>query len=706
MRLLGFDIGRTSRLPAITDAEAEQFVVQQLERMNAVQWKDLESFIENTTGANYDEIKQPVQAFQKTATVYRCLRVIIRNVAVGLEPVDAKGDPVSNKQLETWLAEPFPGMDVVHWLGLIVGKMVLSGGCRLVNLDPARPIEWLPYSLDECQPEASKIYPPPYYKVDQTRYPLKQIVSILDPDPTSLTDATSGVEASTQSWQVGYLANRHQERTLANGAYIPAIMTLKNKTIAPDQYKEFINRVKDNMQTARRSGTIPVFDARFEFDIKELGFKMTDLALPELIRLSKEDIGTAMGVPPALLGDSEARYANFKEQRITFLEDTIQPMQRQIAGVLNKALMPKVGGGAFVRFKESDSYVVRQMWQEQATSMVPAVGRVITANEARERLKLPPKPGGDDLYGNIMEIPYRSSMDEQSDEIPQGEKMRRAATMLLDPKPAKRTRDDELINGRSPEQRAFMWRATALHFDSLTDRYAKDTNKILRGVKAELVKSLEINWETAHTMAYDRVELRKEWEAQRGIAIKRSWAAGGKLGTAEAATVTTGRAVVLSTRDYSFSESALAEVRRRAAYFTELTEDDIFKAIEARIGEGVEGQLSLQQMLDILGDEFMLSPASAERIARTEVIGSLNAGKFDGYKQAGMGGKEWLAVQDDRTRDEHAEADGQAVDIDASFVVGGQLLAYPGDPAGDPGNIINCRCSVLPLAFGASSEEE
>jgi uncharacterized protein with gpF-like domain len=47
--------------------------------------------------------------------------------------------------------------------------------------------------------------------------------------------------------------------------------------------------------------------------------------------------------------------------------------------------------------------------------------------------------------------------------------------------------------------------------------------------------------------------------------------------------------------------------------------------------------------------------------------------------------------------DDHLAADGQVQDIDEPFDVGGEQLMYPGDPAGSPGNTINCRCTVLPV---------
>jgi hypothetical protein len=58
--------------------------------------------------------------------------------------------------------------------------------------------------------------------------------------------------------------------------------------------------------------------------------------------------------------------------------------------------------------------------------------------------------------------------------------------------------------------------------------------------------------------------------------------------------------------------------------------------------------------------------------------------------------KMWVAVLDDHTREAHAEADGQIVNSDEPFEVGGEELMYPGDDSlgASEGNLINCRCDL------------
>ena len=87
----------------------------------------------------------------------------------------------------------------------------------------------------------------------------------------------------------------------------------------------------------------------------------------------------------------------------------------------------------------------------------------------------------------------------------------------------------------------------------------------------------------------------------------------------------------------------------------------------------------------------------ANHIARTETHRVASFANETVAESMGIANtqKEWVAIQDARTRIAHSIASGQKVPLEASFVVGGELLKYPGDPRGSAGNTINCRCAAI-----------
>ncbi len=143
---------------------------------------------------------------------------------------------------------------------------------------------------------------------------------------------------------------------------------------------------------------------------------------------------------------------------------------------------------------------------------------------------------------------------------------------------------------------------------------------------------------------------------------------------------------------------ALIDASRRIVEITETTR----RAINAIVVAGLEQGLSLPQIKKIIMGTTDLGPLNGSlaqrsaRIARTEIISASNAGSLEGALSTGLQfDKQWLATPDERTRADHAEADGQTVDKNAPFLVGGEQLGYAGDPRGSAGNVINCRCTQI-----------
>lgn len=145
----------------------------------------------------------------------------------------------------------------------------------------------------------------------------------------------------------------------------------------------------------------------------------------------------------------------------------------------------------------------------------------------------------------------------------------------------------------------------------------------------------------------------------------------------------------------------LAEVQNRMVR----TPDAVFDAVAGEVAKGAGSGESIptiaQRVEDVLSSTA--TPTWKNRgitVARTEGIGSLNAGRADAHVAVAeeLGGdfeSQWLATIDSRVRPAHAAADGMRVPLGTPFIVGGEPLMQPGDPTGSAGNVIACRCSTL-----------
>lgn len=95
----------------------------------------------------------------------------------------------------------------------------------------------------------------------------------------------------------------------------------------------------------------------------------------------------------------------------------------------------------------------------------------------------------------------------------------------------------------------------------------------------------------------------------------------------------------------------------------------------------------------------------AERIARTELHAARSNAVYASAKMTADAGvpmdKMWNASHDERTRPDHAEADGQVRGMDEPFNIGGEPLMFPGDREhGSARQTIQCRCTATYVERG------
>ncbi|MCF8009634.1 MAG: phage head morphogenesis protein [Halanaerobiales bacterium] len=148
-------------------------------------------------------------------------------------------------------------------------------------------------------------------------------------------------------------------------------------------------------------------------------------------------------------------------------------------------------------------------------------------------------------------------------------------------------------------------------------------------------------------------------------------------------------------------------LRVKEQHFAENVNETTWEGLKGSLIEGVREGESIPDLENRVTDIFDGAKANrSEMIARTEVNGSANLGAYEGYRQTGVvERKTWLSALDERTRPAHRQAHNQTVDMDKNFTVKNESLEYPGDPSGSASNIINCRCTLLPVTEESDERE-
>lgn len=132
----------------------------------------------------------------------------------------------------------------------------------------------------------------------------------------------------------------------------------------------------------------------------------------------------------------------------------------------------------------------------------------------------------------------------------------------------------------------------------------------------------------------------------------------------------------------------------------------------AAVRSGLTQGLTVSKLRSNIKDTFNKSAYEATRIVRTESHRALVEGKVSGMAEAEDLGvkikKMWVASMDSRTRDTHSELDGEKVNLDEDFewiaADGSKVSASGPGLSGNPGEDINCRCSVIEVIEGFEPE--
>lgn len=138
------------------------------------------------------------------------------------------------------------------------------------------------------------------------------------------------------------------------------------------------------------------------------------------------------------------------------------------------------------------------------------------------------------------------------------------------------------------------------------------------------------------------------------------------------------------------------------------------EAVRATMLKAYEAGLSVPDTAKAIQEAMSAaSDARSVLIARTEFVGLTQGASVTAVQiVANATGddylKRWITAPGAEfpRHEEYADLDGQTVPLEGYFDVGGEELAYPGDPDGDPSEVCNCRCDLTYITPKEALEEE
>lgn len=537
---------------------------------------------------------------------------------------------------------------------------------------------------------------------------------------------------AARKWNLALMQNMGK----TSGAWVTDAVLGKNER---DQLEVKIN---EKLAGARNAGKIPVLDAGAKFIPNSVA--PSELDWLKSMQYNAGQIANVFNIAPQLIGDTSATtYNNMEQAKAASYTEAIFPALDKFYSLLTMWLVPmypdladaKGNPTACIYYDKETVEVVQAQIQAQKDAQAERAGKsfmmgAITLNQAQEMLGLPGFGAKGDVFrigavlvpADKLDVYAEQSLTEPAappppvpeplngQPPPPAPGSQPPPTPMPsppspspdgtgnEPPPPGEQADKSLMlawvkeRGQSAERQRAPWYRTVA--DDIQAQLRKEhaavmaaiadatTASAMRKAANAVLANQHDAWDDVLTTLYQDVGGDFAKTAYTEVVQQ--------TGSKSAKALDTG--ALMDDWHTHVVHNLLTQRAAKVKHITETTRD----SIREELAEGVANDETIDQLSTRIDSLYLdqIIPNRSETIARTEVMSASNQASIFGARDTGLDlDKEWIATLDDRTRPDHAAADGQIVGLDEKFIVGGLETDVPGD-TGDPGQDINERCTV------------
>lgn len=482
-----------------------------------------------------------------------------------------------------------------------------------------------------------------------------------------------------------------------------------------------------------------------EVIVNKVGDNMKDMDMVNGRTFLRNAVLEHFGVPREIMGITESsNRATSEAAQYIYAQNVLMPSLLRREEAINEQIIPLFGPDLVWHY---DDIVPRNQEFDKAKALDGWNAGLLTKDEARELLDMPPAAVGGDVYKATF-----SDLFLPADEDPA------EAMSALTPVDGAETAQDggqsvvevEGLEGVAPASDGEGEARETVEIAGLKKQKAaeelkavrlKDAQRLLMQAEREQGRRFEIatakyfreqsNRIAAAVNGTQKAE-RSVWDILLdGVAEYDTDGAGAWFKLDEAERMSLVDAFVLGLIDWSGEESVLASIftplwqesykkgaevasrvygleaiqrpelvsvaklrgGARVRHITQTTQKEISRIVAAGLENG-DGRATIAGQIQ---QEMQTTSARAKTIAAQECNSSLLSGHFDMAKRSGATWKTWHVTNIAVARDSHKALNGKRIPIDATFPNG---CRFPCDPdCGKPEEVVNCHCT-LTVEFG------
>ncbi len=520
------------------------------------------------------------------------------------------------------------------------------------------------------------------YRAKTKKYfPKDEVCHIKTPHPSDDYYGLSYFLPATKIADILALTETWNLKLLQNDMRPPGVLQYEG-TMPKAKADELRHSFEEALSGASNAGRSVILEGGLKW--QSAGMSPREADWLSLIKVYLRQVAAIFDIPSELLGDSENKtYSNMKEARKAFYLETVLPFCDYIVDEFNRSVLPKWIKNAWLEIDRNNIELIQDDLSEKAR-LVGGLG-FLTINEKRAFMGYPPVPGGDVIIGSLSDVALLSSSES-----------------------TKKNKELKSHFWADRQRKSVLWSAHKRRTDRMTEKFFVVARSFFRQLSKEIAEKINTYPSVSLVQADKILEQREFLELYKKNFSKlyKEFLLGSIRAGVQAARKDI-LAIVEEKEDnkpLAWSDEFEKEAERLVTETCSLVAKDIVSRVKDMIQEGQSSSQSVGQLAQNIWDAIEEFSASRARLwAQTECTKIDNFGQLQGYKISGVEMKGWLCSMLPTSRASHIEADERysenPIPVDEYFEVDGERLAYPGDPAGSPGNVCNCHCTILPFVM-------
>lgn len=663
------------------------------------------------------------QAYCKHAVVYAAIQSCALNFSHVpfrfYHGTDLEHDVVENSVYDDVFARPNPFMSRFQLWEATVIYMKLRGECMWVlDFDGGNAIGTVPVGIYPLDPSLFRPV------IDKTQNIIvawemrtdgnepifyehgTEIIQFKKFNPYNIWRGLAPLEAAARAVKMGQSIRQFNDSLLENGAEPGGVLTAEG-SLTPQQMEALRTSFEQRHGGMAKAKRLAILHSGLKY--QQIAMSPADMAFKDLDNLSAEDILSVLKVPKTeIFKYDDVRKETAEVQDRALWTKNLLPEMMYIEDELFAAFFSRrMGGKVWGLFDTKQVPALQESLANKVSTATSLFNIGIPLNEINRVLDMgfEPLPWGDVGYLPFSVVPadqlgeLRTAPAAPPQEPKQFigrskscgrpgqrwvEKVARPVEAHIEPvsvmpHPLLLSADKALNRAR----RQAVWQAFVQSVSGVETRFNSRLRRFFFTMRQQVLDELfNVNRGVTKPNLDDiMAESKQVLQGQAKVFYEQS----AKLGVER-----------LATFGLSFDLSSVQMqklVAQRTGRITGIV-DTIERQLRRELSEGVQAGESVTQMAGRIRNVFNMSASRALTIARTETSGAANQAGLISMREAQIAQVQWVTAGDEHVRESHQAIDGEIILNGQQFKNG---LQYPGQQGGEASEVINCRCTLVPV---------